>query len=239
MRALILMIGMCGSLCAANLTVIVGDGKDGALNLEQLSLYRLFDSIESIRALKSDVGEDRVIFRSLPEGAYSVVGWSKKSIWAASPEIDKTVLMEDADIVVDLRNVQKSDLRPTIISFSKSAFKELGKFWQTDEFVPCRIQRIEGIMAPSFGFRWVMLKKTDNNTLEGEMPMAQGDFTLTIPYPTGTEAYPPPKVPSNQLSQPLFSFPFSVEPTWKCSCGLDSISIDIVRSSNRDQGTKK
>lgn len=239
MRVLILIIGMCGSLCAANLTVIVGDDEDAALNIQQLSLIRLFDSIKSVQALKSDIGEDRVIFRSLPEGAYSVVVWSTKSMWAASPEIDKTILMEGADIVVDLRNVQKPDSRPVIISFSKLAFKELGKFWQTDDFVPCRIQRIEGIMAPSFGFRWVMLRKTNNNTLEGEVPIAPGDFTLTIPYRTGTEAYPPLKVPPCQLRQPLFSFPFSVEPTWKFRCGLDSISIDIVRSSNRDQGAKK
>jgi len=230
MKTLMLALALCNPLCAANLTLIFGDVKGTTVSLEQVSLYRLFDSIESIRALKTDVAKDRVLFRGLHEGAYSIVVWSKTALWAASPEIDKTILMESADMVVDLRSARKVSSKSITVSFPKLAFRTLSKFWQTDELVPCRIQRIEGIMAPSFGFQWVMLKKTGRNTLEGEMPMAQGDFTLTIPYPTGTEAYPPPKVPSNQLRQPLFSFPFSVGPSFECSCGFDSINIDIDRS---------
>ncbi|MCB1227749.1 MAG: hypothetical protein KDK99_18165 [Verrucomicrobiales bacterium] len=144
---------------------------------------------------------DSYVFRVADNGEYSAIVWSHPTMWSESPICSHTFIIsddKDADWIAD---------RPTLkVALIVKSEVKLTELFPRLDFVPCRIQMLEGLRARRYAFQWVALKVKANGTLGCDLLLDPGDYILSIPFPAASEGWPPlPRFECSYLATP-FSF---------------------------------
>ena len=182
---------------------------------ERLGLYGLFKGGGLVKGTVA-ADDKKVVFKVQQEGAFALVLWQRSVIWAPSPEYDKTIFIERNDLVVKLPN--KMPIRQFKLVLPPAVVDRVEKDHGDQQFVPCRVQRVENKMAWPHAFRWVLLDRTKDRTgYTGGLEDTLGSFTVTIPQSVGTTVFPAKPEASTTLPHPLLVAPFEIEKEGKLS----------------------
>jgi hypothetical protein len=205
MKALLLMVVATGLAQGADVTVRLTDGENASL-LNLVSLQRLFETQDEI---KPDVTTEAArVFKAVKPGVYSVVVWDDTPVWQPSPTFDQTILVEATDVEVHVRKSKPAhDFQ---LKLSPPMHADVKRLYKGFVFVPCRLQRLQGLNAPTFGYRWLLLSGVGEHEMSFPVEISKGDYLVTIPFPVAAEAWPPPRVPRQHLPQPLVAFRVTV-----------------------------
>jgi len=234
---LLLMIMAAESIAfGATVTVKLVEGESPSL-LNLVSLERLFEPLGN---LKPDVatGATRV-FKGVEPGSYSVVVWEAAPVWRPSPLFDQTIIVEAADVEVYVRKAKPAqDLRLTL---PPNMYAEVKRLYKGFAFVPCRLQRLHGLNAPTYGYRWLALNSAGKKEVSSPVEISSGDYIVTIPFPVAAEAWPPPRVLRQHLPQPLVAFRFTVTDDLTANVEIFGMHLVVMphTSSNAPQSTER
>jgi hypothetical protein len=205
----LLILIFASNLHAAELTVSL-ESELPASKISLVSVYRLFERIEKVTP--DAIQERSLVFKSLPHGVYSVVLWEAVPGWLPSPDFDLTITVgKENQTVVVTRNIQQYKLTYRLPN-------DLGKIieerYSNGVMVPCRLQKIRKINTPTFGFRWLIMRRVDDEPYVYTMvaDLAPGEYTLTIPTAASGEEFPlpPPRRAGWTPPVPLITLPISV-----------------------------
>lgn len=205
MKALLILVFTTITAHGADVTVKLADGESPSL-LNLVSLQRLFEPQDD---LKPDVATDTVcVFKAVQPGTYSVVVWEARPVWQPSPTYDQTITVEANDVEVRVR--KEKPVHDFRLKLPSNMHNEVKQLYKGLAFIPCRLQRVNGLNAPTFGYRWLLLSEVGEHELSSSIEISSGDYLVTIPFPVAAEAWPPPRVPRQHLPQPLVSFRLTV-----------------------------
>jgi hypothetical protein len=205
MKALLMILAATGVSLGADVTVRLAEGENPGL-LKLVTLERLF---EPQAALKPDsTTSDSLIFKRVEPGRYSVVVWEAIPAFASSPTFDLTIAVEANDIEVRVRDVRP--IHDLVLKLPPKLYARARQLYAGTPFVPCHLQRLDPPYAPSFGYRWLLLREAGDGELSCALEIKEGEYLFTIPFPVAREAFPPPRVPVYRLRHPLVAFPLTV-----------------------------
>jgi len=222
MKAFLLTLGLAWIAQGADVTVKLADGESPTL-LKLVSLERLFEPQEDLKP--SVVTDDTHVYREVKSGSYSIVIWEANAVWRPSPTYDQSITVENKDVEVLIRKaIQKYDF---MLKLPPKMYADVARLYKGFTFVPCRLQRLQELNAPTFGYRWLILSKVGDSELSSPAEISSGSYLLTIPYPAAAEAWPPPRVPRQHLTHPLLAFRLTIGEDMSVDIGVEGIEVVI------------